>query len=158
MQAFSAKLHESLARAQVRQGALSSQVKHAQSLIQDALKAGAKSLSGQGIIVEGSKMHPIVLTDVRRDMSIWRQESFAPVVVLVPFMTMDEAISLANDSDYGLSSSIFTSSMARGIKLARRLDVGAVHINSTSVHDEAHLPHGGSKDSGWGRFGIPWGL
>ncbi|RSM11501.1 hypothetical protein CEP52_002980 [Fusarium oligoseptatum] len=112
----------------------------------------------KGVEAKSSHMSPRVLTDVTQDMPIWRQETFAPVVVLVPFTTLDEAVDLANDSDYGLSSSIFTSSVARGIKIARRLDTGAVHINSMTVHDEAHLPHGGTKESGWGRFGVPWGL
>ncbi|RSL60784.1 hypothetical protein CEP54_006623 [Fusarium duplospermum] len=158
MEEFSEKLTMAAQKIQVQPGASAEHVAKVKVLVEDSLERGAKLLFGEGVEMENSHMSPRVLTDVTQDMPIWRGETFAPVVVLVPFTTLDEAVDLANDSDYGLSSSIFTSSVARGIEVARRLDTGAVHINSMTVHDEAHLPHGGTKESGWGRFGVPWGL
>jgi acyl-CoA reductase-like NAD-dependent aldehyde dehydrogenase len=154
---FSEKLAETATNMKIQPGASEEQVSKVKKLVTDSLDRGAKLLFRESIETQKSHMSPLVLTDVTRDMPIWRQETFAPVVILVPFTTLDEAVELANDSDYGLSSSIFTASIGRGIEIARRLDTGAVHINSMTVHDEAHLPHGGSKDSGWGRFGVPWG-
>ncbi|CAG9957076.1 unnamed protein product [Clonostachys rosea f. rosea IK726] len=155
---FSEKLAETATNMKIQPGASEEQVSKVKKLVTDSLDRGAKLLFRESIETQKSHMSPLVLTDVTRDMPIWRQETFAPVVILVPFTTLDEAVELANDSDYGLSSSIFTASIGRGIEIARRLDTGAVHINSMTVHDEAHLPHGGSKDSGWGRFGVPWGF
>lgn len=157
MEQFSEKLAVAAQKIQVQPGASAEHVLKVKVLVEDSLERGAKLLFGEGIETENSHMSPRVLTEVTQDMPIWRQETFAPVVTLVPFTTLEEAIDLANDSDYGLSSSIFTSSVIRGIEVARRLDTGAVHINSMTVHDEAHLPHGGTKESGWGRFGVPWG-
>lgn len=154
---FSEKLAVAARKIQVQPGASAEHVAKVRVLVEDSIKRGAKLLIGKGIETKNSHMSPRVLTGVAQDMPIWRQETFAPVVTLVPFKTLEEAIDMANDSDYGLSSSIFTSSVIRGIEVARRLDTGAVHINSMTVHDEAHLPHGGTKESGWGRFGVPWG-
>ncbi|KAI8680417.1 Aldedh domain-containing protein [Fusarium keratoplasticum] len=158
MEQFSEKLVTAAQKIQVQPGASAEHVAKVKVLVEDSIDRGAKFLFGKGIETENSHMSPRVLTEVTQDMPIWRQETFAPVVTLVPFTTLEEAIDLANDSDYGLSSSIFTSSVIRGIEVARRLDTGAVHINSMTVHDEAHLPHGGTKESGWGRFGVPWGI
>ncbi|RSL83984.1 hypothetical protein CEP51_004196 [Fusarium floridanum] len=158
MEDFSEKLTMAAQKIQVQPGASAEHVAKVKVLMEDSLERGAKLLFGEGVEAKNSHMSPRVLTDVTQDMPIWRQETFAPVVVLVPFTTLDKAVDLANDSDYGLSSSIFTSSVARGIEIARRLDTGAVHINSMTIHDEVHLPHGGTKESGWGRFGVPWGL
>ncbi|UPK97224.1 hypothetical protein LCI18_008159 [Fusarium solani-melongenae] len=157
MEQFSEKLAAAAQKIQVQPGASVEHVAKVKVLVEDSIERGAKLLFGKGIETENSHMSPRVLTEVTQDMPIWRQETFAPVVTLVPFTTLEEAIDLANDSDYGLSSSIFTSNVIRGIEVARRLETGAVHINSMTVHDEAHLPHGGTKESGWGRFGVPWG-
>ncbi|VUC22998.1 unnamed protein product [Clonostachys rosea] len=155
---FSEKLTEVATKMEVQPGASEEHIIKVKKLVADSLDRGARLLFRESIETQNSHMSPRVLTEVTRDMPIWGQETFAPVVILVPFTTLDEAVDLANDSDYGLSSSIFTASIGRGIELARRLDTGAVHINSMTVHDEAHLPHGGNKDSGWGRFGVPWGF
>ncbi|KAF2650033.1 aldehyde dehydrogenase [Lophiostoma macrostomum CBS 122681] len=155
---FSKKLAHATAKTRVLPSASSLQVTKVEKLIQESLDAGAKTLSGQDVTIRGPLMNPVVLTNVTSSMPIWREETFSPAVAIVPFTTLNEAVELANDSEYGLSASVFTSSIARGMEVARQLDTGAVHINSMTVHDEAHLPHGGSKDSGWGRFGVPWGF
>jgi benzaldehyde dehydrogenase (NAD) len=67
--------------------------------------------------------------------------------------SVDEAVRLANDSDYGLSAAVFTGDLARGLEIARRLESGICHVNGPTVHDEAQMPFGGVKASGYGRFG-----
>lgn len=129
------------------------------AIVTDAVAQGARLLLGgsTNTMQNGLSLTPQILTKVTRDMDIWHTETFGPVAVLVGFETIEEAIDMANDSDYGLSASIFTADTSKALHIARLLDSGAVHINSTTVHDEAHAPHGGSKGSGWGRFGVPWG-
>ncbi len=72
-----------------------------------------------------------------------------------PVENEHEALQIANDTEYGLSSSVFTKDLARGLRIAKKIESGAVHINSMSIQDEPALPHGGVKSSGWGRFGAP---
>ena len=79
-----------------------------------------------------------------------------PVVPVIPFRTDDEAVAIANDTVYGLSSGVITKDEARGIAIARKLDTGMCHINCSSVNDEPHVPFGGSKASGVGRHGGRW--
>ncbi|KAK4951118.1 hypothetical protein LTR28_006898 [Elasticomyces elasticus] len=91
-------------------------------------------------------------------MDIFYTESFGPSVALISVKDDEEAIELANDTEYGLSGSVFTEDLRRGLRIAKAIDSGAVHINGMSVHDEAALPHGGVKKSGWGRFNAQWGM
>lgn len=103
-------------------------------------------------------MRPIVLEGVTKDMDIYYHESFGPSVSLLTFETEEEALAIANDTEYGLASAIFTGDLVTGLRIARQLEAGAVHINDMSVHDEPRLPHGGAKKSGFGRFGGQWGV
>jgi len=91
-------------------------------------------------------------------MEIYRTESFGPTVSLLPFSTEAAALAVANDTEYGLSAAIFTKDLAAGLRIARQIETGAVHINNMTVHDEPNLPHGGAKKSGFGRFGGSVGL
>jgi acyl-CoA reductase-like NAD-dependent aldehyde dehydrogenase len=91
-------------------------------------------------------------------MDIYQTESFGPTVSLIAIETEEEAIKIANDTEYGLSSAVFTSDLQRGLRIAREIESGAVHINNMSIHDESGLPHGGAKSSGYGRFGASAGL
>jgi acyl-CoA reductase-like NAD-dependent aldehyde dehydrogenase len=91
-------------------------------------------------------------------MDFWSQESFGPLLGLRAFDDEKEAVSLANESPYGLSGAVFSRNHMRALKLAKTLHTGAVHVNSSTVHDEVSLPHGGRKDSGWGRFGSTFGF
>ena len=154
---FAAKLFDIVKKTTVHPGASPSNVSKVASLVSDALSQGALLLGCGSVQQRGSHLTPLILTNVTRDMKIWGMETFGPVAVLVAFKSVKEAIELANDSEYGLSASIFTADIAKAIAIAKLLDSGAVHINSTTVHDEAHMPHGGTKASGWGRFGVPWG-
>ncbi|KAF4505437.1 hypothetical protein G6O67_007387 [Ophiocordyceps sinensis] len=91
-------------------------------------------------------------------MDIYQAESFGPTVSLIAIESEEEAVRIANDTDFGLSSAVFTEDLRRGLRLAREIETGAVHINGKTVHDEAVLPHGGAKASGYGRFNSTRGL
>jgi len=129
---------------------------HVQSLIADALAHGAARLTGggaNGVIVEAT-----VLDRVTKDMRIYSEESFGPVVAVIRARDEEDAIRLANDSEYGLSSAVFTRDIARGLAVARRIHAGMCHINGATVHDEAQMPFGGVGASGYGRFGGKAGI
>ena len=94
-----------------------------------------------------------LLTGVDPAMSVSCQEIFGPVVCIVPFSTLDEAIARVNATPYGLATGLFTNRLDDALKAARRLEVGGVHINETSSSRVDVMPYGGSKDSGFGREG-----
>ncbi|EEP76954.1 conserved hypothetical protein [Uncinocarpus reesii 1704] len=129
-------------------------------LVSDALSRGAGIVHGDPHREESSdtRMKPVILENVTPDMDIHATESFGPTVALFVVDTEDEAIELANDTEYGLTSAVFTTSLGRGLRVAKQIESGAVHINSLTVHDEPGLPHGGLKKSGFGRFGGTSGL
>ena len=107
---------------------------------------------------EGDSVPFQIIEDVRPAMDFFLQESFGPMLGVMEVSTEEEAIEFINSSEYGLSSAIWTRDHYRALRLARKLDVSAIHINGSTVHDEATLPHGGTKSSGFGRFGGEWGL
>jgi len=129
-------------------------------LVQDALAKGATVLYGDPNVEESTKtrMRPIVLSGVKEDMDIYQTESFGPTTSLIEIETEEEAIRIANDTEYGLTSAVFTEDLRRGLRFAKEIETGAVHINSMTVHDESALPHGGAKASGYGRFNTSRGL
>jgi aldehyde dehydrogenase (NAD+) len=119
--------------------------------VDEALEKGAKVLAGgthHGLYYDAT-----VLNDVTPDMAVYREETFGPVAPLVTVQSDDEAVAVANDSDYGLSAGIITRDEQRGLALARRLQTGIAHINCSSVNDEPWIPFGGVKGSGIGRHG-----
>ncbi|KAJ5398867.1 hypothetical protein N7465_009356 [Penicillium sp. CMV-2018d] len=124
-------------------------------LVADAVSRGAKLLFGDADASESvnTGMRPIVVDGVTKEMDMYATESFGPTVSLIVVDTEDEAIALANDTEYGLTAALYTNNLFRGLRVAKQIDSGAVHINSLTVHDEAALPHGGWKSSGFGRFG-----
>jgi acyl-CoA reductase-like NAD-dependent aldehyde dehydrogenase len=121
------------------------------SLIEGAVKQGA-TLSVGGTI-EGAVAQATLLDKVTPAMRIYREESFGPVVSVVRVHGDDEAIAVANDTEYGLSAAIFSKDVARALRLASRIQSGICHINGPTVHDEAQMPFGGVRASGYGRFG-----
>jgi len=119
--------------------------------IQGGRKAGASILCGGEIAgPNASFVTPTVLTDVAPDMEIVREEVFGPVLVASAFNDLDEVVSVANDSDYGLAAGVWSESHSNALRLANRLKAGTVWINSHAMYD-ASLPIGGMKQSGWGR-------
>jgi benzaldehyde dehydrogenase (NAD) len=120
-------------------------------LVEDARGKGAEILAGGG--AEGNVIAPTVIAGLTPDMELYSQESFGPVVAIVPVDGTDEAVQVANDSPYGLSSAVFSADVPAALAIARRIESGICHVNSSTVHDEPQMPFGGVKDSGWGRFG-----
>ncbi|KAI9171657.1 aldehyde dehydrogenase [Paramyrothecium foliicola] len=129
-------------------------------LVDDAVSAGASVVAGDPSATEssGTRMRPIVLDNVTQQMDIYHIESFGPAVSIIEVETEEEAIRIANDTEYGLSSAVFTEDLRKGLRFAREIETGAVHINAMSIHDESALPHGGAKSSGYGRFNASAGL
>jgi acyl-CoA reductase-like NAD-dependent aldehyde dehydrogenase len=126
-------------------------VERTRRLVADAVAKGATVLAGgeaQGTIMPG-----ILVDRVTPAMDLFHEESFAPQASITRFAHDDEAVQLANDTEYGLSAAVFTRDIARGLAIARRIDTGICHINGPTVHDEAQMPFGGTKASGYGRFG-----
>jgi acyl-CoA reductase-like NAD-dependent aldehyde dehydrogenase len=103
--------------------------------------------------IQGAVMQPTILDHVTHDMRIYSEESFGPVVAVLRAKDEADAIRIANDTPFGLSSAVFTQDTARGLRVAAQIHSGMCHINGPTVHDEANMPFGGVKDSGYGRFG-----
>ncbi|KAK5048711.1 hypothetical protein LTR84_005803 [Exophiala bonariae] len=129
-------------------------VENNKKLVADAISKGATTLYGDPNYNEPSetKMRPLVLESVKPTMDIYYNESFGPSSSLIVTQSDEEAVAIANDTVYGLSAAVFTENLRRGLRIARRLESGAVHINSMTVHDESSVAHGGYKHSGFGRF------
>ncbi len=121
------------------------------SLVLDAVAKGARLAAGGQ--VSGTLINAHVLDNVTPEMRIYDEESFGPVTTVVRVRGDEEAIRVANDTPYGLSSAVFSRDVPRAMAVAKRLDTGICHINGPTVHDEAQMPFGGVKDSGYGRFG-----
>lgn len=119
--------------------------------VEEAIAQGATALTNRSI--SGAQMPPTVLTNVTMDMKVMREEIFGPVVCLLPFSDIDEAIARVNDSPYGLAAGIFTRDIHTAFKAARKVEVGLFNINNTSSNRADPMPYGGCKASGFGREG-----
>jgi len=119
--------------------------------IDEAIARGARRLVGGPRL--GAVVPPTLLTQVDDGMAVSCQEIFGPVVSIVPFDTLDEAIARVNATPFGLATGLFTNRLDEALKAARRLEVGGVHINETSSSRVDVMPYGGSKESGFGREG-----
>ena len=127
------------------------------ALIEDATTQGAELLVG-GETSRNVIMPAHLVDRVTPDMKLFREESFGPVVGIARARDEDHAIELANDTEYGLSSAVFTRDTARGLRVARRIHAGICHVNASTVSDEPQMPFGGMKASGYGRFGGKAGI
>jgi benzaldehyde dehydrogenase (NAD) len=121
------------------------------ALVADARAQGAEVLAGGD--ADGNLVAPTVLAGVTPGMRIYGEESFGPVVAIVAVDGPDEAVRVANDTEYGLSAAVFGRDADAALQIARRIESGICHVNSSTVHDEPQMPFGGVKSSGWGRFG-----
>ncbi len=133
-----------------------STVRRVNELIDDALSKGATLVCGGK--AQDTLMSATLLDRVTPVMRIYREETFAPVKAIVRVEGEEAAIACANDNEFGLSSAVFTRDLARGLRVARRIEAGICHVNGPTVHDEAQMPFGGVKSSGWGRFGGRAGI
>ncbi|WP_144161291.1 aldehyde dehydrogenase [Paraburkholderia sp. BCC1885] len=120
-------------------------------LVDDAVAKGAVLVAGGS--VNGSIMQPTVVDRVTPAMRLYSEESFGPVAAIIRFSDLEEAVSIANDSEYGLSAAVFGRDVQRALAVAGRIESGICHINGATVHDEPQMPFGGVKASGYGRFG-----
>ena len=102
---------------------------------------------------KGTVVSATVLDRVTPAMRIYAEESFGPVKPVIRVKGVEEAVRVANDTEYGLSAAVFGKDIARAMSVARRIQSGICHINAPTVHDEGQMPFGGTKASGYGRFG-----
>ena len=121
------------------------------AFIKDAVAKGGKVVAGgkrTGTVVEAT-----LIDNVRPGMLVYSEESFGPVKPVIRVNGDDEAVKIANDTEYGLSSAVFSGDVRRAMAVARRLHTGICHINGPTLNDEAQMPFGGVGGSGYGRFG-----
>jgi acyl-CoA reductase-like NAD-dependent aldehyde dehydrogenase/ABC-type branched-subunit amino acid transport system ATPase component len=120
-------------------------------LLDDAVAKGARVAAGGEF--NGTVVSATVLDRVTPAMRIYTEESFGPVKPVIRVKDTEEAIRVANDTEYGLSAAVFGKDIARALGVAKRIQSGICHINAPTVHDEGQMPFGGTKASGYGRFG-----
>ena len=131
-------------------------VERCNAMIDDALAKGAKLVCGGK--AENTLMPATLIDGVTPEMRIFREETFAPVKAIVRVRGEEQAIAMANDNEFGLSSAVYTRDTARGWRVAGRIEAGICHVNGPTVHDEAQMPFGGVKNSGYGHFGGQAGI
>ncbi|MFF0203136.1 aldehyde dehydrogenase family protein [Streptomyces sp. NPDC005017] len=128
----------------------SSQAEAVSGIVEQAVAEGATALVRGA--TRDNLVEPTVLTDVPAGSPLLRQEVFGPVAFLVPFDGEEEAVTLVNDTPYGLSGAVHTADVERGVRFAQRIDTGMFHVNDGTTHDEPLVPFGGEKNSGVGRL------
>jgi succinate-semialdehyde dehydrogenase/glutarate-semialdehyde dehydrogenase len=133
-----------------------SEAARAEQWVKDAVAGGARIVAGGSR--RGALLPPTILVDARRDMKILCEEIFAPVVSIIPFDTLDDAIREINSTEFGLACGIFTRDVNTALTAARRIHVGVVHINESSSSRVDLIPFSGVKDSGLGREGPKYAM
>jgi benzaldehyde dehydrogenase (NAD) len=124
------------------------QVKRAHKLLEDSMAMGARVVEGGSY--DGLFYRPTVVVDVKPDMPIWREEIFGPIAPVLAVDSEDEALELVNDTYYGLVNAVYSGDPGRGFAFAERVRSGMVHVNDSTCLDEAHIPFGGTGQSGLG--------
>lgn len=125
-------------------------------MVQEALAQGAEILLGG--TCEGTMFQPTVLGNTQPNMRVSRQEIFAPVITVTPYGDFDEALTMANDTDYGLQSGLFTQNMNRILRAFEEIKVGGLQVNDVSTFRVDQMPYGGVKGSGIGREGPRYAI
>ncbi|SDY08417.1 aldehyde dehydrogenase family protein [Halobellus clavatus] len=125
--------------------------------VERTVEAGATlETGGETADVEGVDdslvVKPTVLSDVTNDMAAACNEHFGPIAPVIPFSDVDEAVEIANDTEYGLTGSVHAGDIGEGLEIAKRMDTGNVHVNDQGINDEAHVPFSGTKASGLGGY------
>jgi salicylaldehyde dehydrogenase len=120
------------------------------ALIEDAVSKGAQIVAGG--YANGAVMPATILDRVTPDMDIYDEETFGPVTTVVRVQGTEQAVEVANDTAYGLSSAVFGRDVHRALQVALQIDAGACHVNGATVGNEAQSPYGGTKQSGYGKF------
>lgn len=120
------------------------------AMIEDALGKGAKIVVGGN--AEGAVMPATIVDHVAPGMTIYDEETFGPITTIVRVKGVEEAIRVANDTEYGLAAAVFGRDATRALNVARQIDAGHVHVNGATVQNEPQAPYGGMKNSGYGRF------
>ena len=128
----------------------------AESWIRDAVREGARMLAGGRR--EGRLIWPTVLTDTRPDMKVMCQEAFAPLVSIVTYRRFEDALEMLADSPYGLQAGLYTRDLHKAFAAVKRLDVGGIMVNDTSIFRVDHMPYGGNRMSGIGREGVRFAI
>jgi aldehyde dehydrogenase (NAD+) len=132
------------------------EVDRIQSWVDEAVSQGAEVLTGgKG---DGPFFQPTLISDVKPEMKVCREEVFGPVVTISPYQTFEDALAMVNDSKFGLQAGVFTNDIARAFEAHRTLDVGGVIVNDVSAFRADQMPYGGSKDSGFGREGLRFAM
>ncbi len=124
--------------------------------VEKGIEAGAVPVV-RGAIT-GRMVEPTVLADVTPDMLAAQEELFGPVVCVIPFETEEEAISIANNSKFGLSGAVHTANLEKGVEMAKKIHTGMIHVNDITINDEPIVAFGGEKQSGLGRLNGEWSL
>jgi acyl-CoA reductase-like NAD-dependent aldehyde dehydrogenase len=155
-ESFSEKLVSALQHVTMGEMTSAAQVQIVRDQIEDALEKGARLLVGvppSQWEEDSMEIRPTVLVNVNEDMAIWHEETFGPVVPLIPFESEKEVVESVNGSPFGLSASVWSQDLKRGKKLAEQLDAGSININDVMITvANPHLPFGGVKASGLGRY------
>ncbi len=133
-----------------------STVNRCNELIDDALSKGGKLVYGGKS--KDTLFNATIIDYVSKEMKIYYDESFGPVKGIVRVDGVDQAVACANDNDYGLSAAVFGKDLGRAFEVAKKIESGICHVNGPTVHDEAQMPFGGIKGSGYGRFGGKAGV
>ena len=120
------------------------------ALLKDATDKGARLRAGGH--AQNTLMSATVLDGVTSGMRIYSEEAFGPILQVIRVKDSEEAVRVANDTEYGLSAAVFGTNINTALSVAMRIQTGSVHINGSTVANDAQAPYGGTKASGWGRF------
>ncbi|MBD7963458.1 aldehyde dehydrogenase family protein [Fictibacillus norfolkensis] len=124
--------------------------------IEASVSQGAKIRIGGD--ANGNVLEPTVITDVNNEMPLAKNEIFGPVAILIPFEKDEEVVQMANAYPYGLSGAVHSKNIEHATDIAHDIHTGMIHVNDQPVNDEPHMPFGGEKNSGLGRFNGEWVL